>query len=280
MPAKTHQLASPGAIREAGEGWENEPCLLRLPDFLSLLYPATDTPTNSGFTKSKAPACSPFRWKQEHSPNAHITSQKLLSFHPSMGTLTILTRRPQNMPLEQISFESSRTSKDTSSPSPTTTTIIRGHPEKWRRMKGKSIGEPSEEPRIPFHLLGVANVPCALRLPLLVGARLSARSPGTRVTAARGRACSPPPARTVAHWSLSSPLPTLAFLCSAAPLAGFSDWKAGNQTDPASEWSTPCRGGDGREMENGREERSWQGEYEGWARGGRAFPSRADWETY
>lgn len=220
-----------------------------------LLYPATDTPTNSGFTKSKAPACSPFRWKQEHSPNAHITSQ-MLSFHPSMGTLTILTRRPQNMPLEQISFESSRTSKDTSSPSPTPTTIIRGRPEKWRRLKGKSIGEPSEEPRIPFHLLGVANEPRALRLPLLVGARLSARSPGTRVTAARGRACSPPPARTVAHWSLSSTLPTLAFPLLCGSLGGIFGLEGGEPDGSCLgvEHALPGRGRKGNgEWEGGEE---------------------------
>ena len=206
--------------------------------------------------RAKAPACSPFRWKQEHGPNAHITSQKLLSFHPSMGTLTILTRRPQNMPLEQIRFESSRTSKDTSSLSPTPTTIIRGHPGKWQRMKGKSIGDHSGEPRLPFHLLGVANVPRALRLPLLVGARFSARSPGTRGTAARGRACSLPPARTVTRWSLSSPLPTLAFPLLCGSLGGIFGLEGGgpDRSCLGVEHALPGRGRKGNgEWEGGEE---------------------------
>nr|XP_030709790.1 uncharacterized protein LOC115851721 [Globicephala melas] len=191
-----------------------------------------------------------------------------------MGTLTILTRRPQNMPLEQISFESSRTSKDTSSPSPTPTTIIRGRPEKWRRLKGKSIGEPSEEPRIPFHLLGVANEPRALRLPLLVGARLSARSPGTRVTAARGRACSPPPARTVAHWSLSSPLPTLAFPLLCGSLGGIFGLEGGEPDGSCLgvEHALPGRGRKGNGEWEGGEELAGRIRGLGEGGGGAPFP--------
>jgi len=44
--------------------------------------------------------------------------------------------------------------------------------------------------------------------------------------------------------------------------------RAGGEPDPASASAAPCRGGNGREMEKGRDERSGQGEDAGWAREG------------
>lgn len=83
----------------------------------------------------------------------------------------------------------------------------------------------------------VANVPCALRLPLLIGARFSARSPGTRVAAARGGGCSLRPC-AVTRWSLYSPLSTLDFPLLCGSLGGIFGLQGG-EPDPAWDSSTP-----------------------------------------
>lgn len=56
MPAKSYDPASPGVTREAEKDGD---LLAQVPQFLSLPSPATDTPTQAGFTKSEAPAMAP-----------------------------------------------------------------------------------------------------------------------------------------------------------------------------------------------------------------------------
>ncbi|CAM9927358.1 unnamed protein product, partial [Rangifer tarandus platyrhynchus] len=58
--------------------------------------------------------------------------------------------------------------------------------------------------------------------------------------------------------SLSSPLSTSAFPLLCGSRGGIFGLEGG-EPDPASDWRTPCRGGDGREMENGRDARSGLG---------------------
>ena len=67
------------------------------------------------------------------------------------------------------------------------------------------------------------------------------------------------PARPVTPCSLSSTLSTPSFPLLCGSLGGIFGLEGG-EPDPASDWRTPCRGGDGREMENGRDARSGQGE--------------------
>lgn len=82
MPAKMHQLVSPGAIREA-EGWENEPCLLRLLTFFST-QPWTHLLTP---VLQKAKLLHVLQLDSGTQAKSCITSHKLLSFHSSKGTL-------------------------------------------------------------------------------------------------------------------------------------------------------------------------------------------------
>lgn len=57
-----------------------------------------------------------------------------------------------------------------------------------RKLACRHLGEP----RAPLHLLGVANVQCARRLPLLNGARFAARRPGARSRLQAARRLLPP----------------------------------------------------------------------------------------
>ena len=162
MPAETHQLASPGAIREAEEGWGKEPACSGCLTF-SLSSTEPDTPTSSGTTKSKAPARSPSSWKpgtQSPCTSHNITKAYSPPTGPGLSDLT-----PQSKPLEHISVESSPTSRDPSSLSPTLPSITRWRPERCRSET------PREESRFRSDLLGVANERCALRLPLLIRER-------------------------------------------------------------------------------------------------------------
>lgn len=106
---------------------------------------------------------------------------------------------------------------------------------------------------------GVAKERCALRLPLLIRERFFC--PESRYPS---RWCSrrpllSAPARPVTPCSLSSTLSTPSFPLLCGSLGGIFGLEGG-EPDPASDWRTPCRGGDGREMENGRDARSGQGE--------------------
>lgn len=90
MPAETHQLASPGAIQEAEEGWGKEPACSGCLTF-SLFSTEPDTPTSSGTTKSKAPARSPSSWKpgtQSPCTSRNTTKAYTLPTGPGLSDLT------------------------------------------------------------------------------------------------------------------------------------------------------------------------------------------------
>ena len=247
MPTETHQLASPGAIREAEEGWENEPaCSGCLTFSLFSTQPQTHLLAQV-LQRAKPPQVRHPAGSREPSPHAHpITLQ-------NPGVPDYLTWLPLSKPLESFSVESSPTSRDTSSLSPTLTSITRWRPERCRSET------PLKESRIRFDLLGVAKERCALRLPLLIRERFFC--PESRYPS---RWCSrrpllSAPARPVTPCSLSSTLSTPSFPLLCGSLGGIFGLEGG-EPDPASDWRTPCRGGDGREMENGRDARSGQGE--------------------
>lgn len=156
------------------------------------------------------------------------------AFHSSQGAPTLLTTHlPKSASvclrsksvLQSSPYEESLLGSLSLRLQPPSSADARKSGRRRRKLACTHLGEP----RAPFHLLGVANVQSARRLPLLKGARFAARRPGagSRLQAARRR-LPPLPAGD----SLVSFFPWLHFgvffLCSAAPLAGFSDWKAGN----------------------------------------------------
>lgn len=279
MPAKSHGLEGPGAIRESERGWENESCLFRLPYFLSN-YPARDTPTKApGFTKSKDALSSP---PLEHGPNARLTSQKLLSFHLPKHTLTNLTWNPQNTPplasgASQFWKQSYQQRHRAASLTPTT--IICWYPEKWHKVKANSIEEPSEKSHIPLTYFELQMSPLALSLPLLQGARLLRLSPGTRLAAAPAWSAALP-----AFWtddSLVSFFPSLHFGFSSALGLSWRDIWTGRRGTWSCLWLNYALTG---------RERKGNGEWEGWEERARrtqagrgresVLHSRADWEAY
>lgn len=116
------------------------------------------------------------------------------------------------------------------------------------KLDWRHLGESSS----PFHLLWVANVLWALRLPLLKGARWSVPSPGTRVAAARGAAAAP---SLLDGDSLVSFFPSLPLGFSSALRLPWRDFRTGRRGT----WS--CLGLN--HALTGRE-RKGNGDWEGW----------------
>ena len=117
MPTETHQLASPGAIREAEERWENEPACSGCLTFS--LFSTQPHLLAQVLQRAKPQHVRHPAGSREPSPHAHpITLQKLTLFP---GVPDYLTWLPLSKPLESFSGESSPTSRDTSSLSPALT---------------------------------------------------------------------------------------------------------------------------------------------------------------
>ena len=247
MPAETHQLASPGAIREAEEGWGKEPACSGCLTF-SPLPSRTHLPAQV-LQRAKLPHVRHPAGSREPSPHAHpITLQKL----------TVLPRVPDCLTwLPKVSLWSTSVLKA----APRAETPAASLPLFPASRAGAQKGvDPRHLGRnrafAPTYLESQTS---GARSGCLCwsGRGFSAPSPGTQVAGARGGRSSA--SRTPGDPLLSLLLsPLRLFLCSAAPVAGFLDWKAGNPILPGAGARPAGEGTEGKWRMGGLRGAGWQ----------------------
>lgn len=232
MPAKSHEPASPGATREAekdgdrrpaGSGASLSPSSLRShrhtysgrfnEERSSCNVPQLGAGTQPKCMHDITNACLPLISGRPDSPHSPLPPPA----PPNMPQFASRANRFCTQPYEESLR--GRLSPPLQPPSPAD---ARKSGSRRRKLACRHLGAA----RAPFHLLGVANVQSARRLPLLQRARFAARRPGARSRLQAARRLLPP---RPAGDSLVSFFPWLHFgVCSALQLL-WRDFRTGRR---------------------------------------------------